>query len=99
MKIDWKVRLKNPVFYIQMVLAIMTPVLAYMGKTAQDISSWKLLGEVIIEAVKNPYILALVAISVWNAINDPTTKGIGDGISLNSKNKSYLKGESDGDKQ
>ncbi len=98
MNIDWKARLKNPVFYIQMLLAIMTPVLAYMGKTAQDITSWALLGAVMLEAVKNPYILALVAVSVWNAINDPTTKGMGDGIPLSASKKHIAEDYFDGDK-
>ena len=30
------------------------------------------------EAVKNPYVLGMVVVSVWNAINDPTTEGVSD---------------------
>lgn len=30
-----KVRVKNPVFWVQIVLSILTPVLAYAGLTAQ----------------------------------------------------------------
>ena len=75
---NWKVRFKNPVFLAQLVLAVLTPVLAYMGLTAQDLTSWPKLGEVLLAAVSNPYVLSLVAISVWNAVNDPTTKGIKD---------------------
>ena len=26
----------------------------------------------------NPYVLGLVVVSVWNAVNDPTTKGVTD---------------------
>ena len=29
-------------------------------------------------SVSNPYVLSLVAVSVWNTLNDPTTKGLGD---------------------
>lgn len=78
MGINWKVRLKNPVFYVQVVLAVFTPILAYMGITAQDLTSWKALGRVISEAAKNPYVLSMVIVSVWNAVNDPTTAGLSD---------------------
>lgn len=73
-----KVRFKNPVFIVQLVLSIFAPILAYAGITAQDITTWSKLGELIVGAISNPYVLSLVALSVWNTLNDPTTKGIGD---------------------
>ena len=75
---NFKVRFKNPVFIAQFVLAILTPILAYTGLTAQDITSWSLLGEILIGAIKNPYVLSLIVVSLWNALNDPTTAGIKD---------------------
>lgn len=77
-KINWKVRLKNPVFYVQLLLSIMTPVLTYMGITVKELTSWGILGEVILSAIKNPYVIMSTAVSVWNAITDPTTSGMGD---------------------
>ncbi len=76
-----KVRLKNPVFILQIVLAVLTPILAYAGITASDITTWGKLGELLFNAISNPYVLGLVGVSVWNALNDPTTKGIKDSIS------------------
>ena len=73
-----KVRVKNPVFWMQIFLSILTPILAYAGLTAQDLTTWAKLGEVLIMALSNPYVLGLVAVSVWNTFNDPTTKGITD---------------------
>lgn len=35
--------------------------------------------------VSHPYVLSLVAVSVWNTLNDPTTKGLGD----SARAKSY----------
>ena len=75
---NFKVRLKNPVFIAQMILALLTPVFAYAGLTARDMTTWGALGNLLLEAVRNPYVLALAAVSVWNALNDPTTAGIGD---------------------
>lgn len=76
--INWKVRVKNPVWWAQMVLAILTPILAYAGLTAQDMTSWAALGNLLLDAVRNPYVLGLVVVSVWNAVNDPTTSGVSD---------------------
>lgn len=78
MKINLKVRFKNPVFIAQLVMSILLPILTYMGLTVEDLTSWQLLGKTLIEAIRNPYVLGLVVVSVWNAVNDPTTKGVND---------------------
>ena len=73
-----KVRFKNPVFIAQFILAILTPILAYAGLTVQDLTSWQALGEILLGAIRNPYVLGLIVVSVQNAFNDPTTAGITD---------------------
>lgn len=75
---NWLVRFKNPVFWVQLVLAVFTPILAYAGLTAEDMTTWQALGDLILGALSNPYVLGLVVISVWNAVNDPTTAGLTD---------------------
>lgn len=79
-QINFKVRFRNPVFIVQIILAILTPILAYAGLTMQDITSWATLGNLLLNAISNPYVLGLVAVSVWNAVNDPTTRGVYDGV-------------------
>lgn len=76
--INYKVRFKNPVFIAQLILAVLTPILAYAGLTMQDLTTWKALGELLIGAISNPYVLGLVVVSVFNAVTDPTTEGIKD---------------------
>lgn len=76
--INWKVRFKNPVFIAQLILSILTPILTYMGLTVQDMTSWTVLGNTLLGAISNPYVLGLIIVSVWNALNDPTTTGISD---------------------
>lgn len=76
--INLKVRFRNPIFIAQIILAVLTPILAYAGLTVQDITTWNSLGELLLSAVSNPYVLGLVVVSVWNAVNDPTTAGLGD---------------------
>ncbi len=78
MKLNLKVRLRNPVFIAQILMAVLTPILAYAGLTVQDITSWEALGKLLLGAVQNPYVLGMIAVSVWNALNDPTTKGFED---------------------
>lgn len=76
--INYRVRFKNPVFIAQLILAVLTPILAYAGLTMQDLTTWKALGELLIGAISNPYVLGLVVVSVFNAVTDPTTAGIKD---------------------
>ena len=76
--INIKVRFRNPVFIAQLILAVLTPVLAYAGLTMQDLTTWKALGDLLLGAVKNPYVLSLVVVSVFNAVTDPTTAGVKD---------------------
>lgn len=80
MKINWKVRFKNPVFWISIVVAVIAPVLAYLGLNWQDMTTWAALGNLFMQAISNPVILVSILVSVWNAINDPTTKGLCDSL-------------------
>ena len=82
MKINWKVRFKNPLFLAQLVMSILMPILAYAGLTLQDLTTWGALGNLLIGAFSNPYVLGLVVISVYNAILDPTTKGASDSLNV-----------------
>lgn len=75
---NWKIRIKNPSFWVSVVIAIVTPVLAYFGLTAQDMTSWSAILDVIVQAVSNPYVLLMAAVSVYNAVVDPTTTGVTD---------------------
>lgn len=78
MKINWKVRFKNPMFVIQIFLAIAVPIGAYFGIAGSDITSWTALGKLICDAISNPYVLFTVLVSLYNATIDPTTKGLKD---------------------
>ena len=78
MKINWKVRFKNPVFWVQVAVAVILPMLANLGLAWEDMTTWAALGGVLWESIKNPVIVVAVIVSVWNAVVDPTTAGIGD---------------------
>lgn len=78
MKLNWKVRLKNPVWWVQVAIAVITPVLAYFGLTPESFTSWEMVGCTILQAIQNPYVIGLCIVSFVNTLNDPTTKGICD---------------------
>lgn len=75
---NWKVRFKNPLFIAQMILAVLTPILAYARLTVKDLTTWQALGDLLMGALSNPYVLGLVVVSVFNAVTDPTTSGVAD---------------------
>ena len=73
-----KVRIRNPVFWLQIIVGAFVTALAYAGLTAADITTWGSLLDVIIGTVKNPYCLFLIASNIWNALNDRRTGGLKD---------------------
>lgn len=78
MKINWKVRAKNPQFWLQIALAIVVPVGGYFGITGADVTTWLALWNVIVDAVSNPYVLFIIGVSLYNSVLDPTTRGFSD---------------------
>lgn len=78
MKINWTVRIKNPVFWANIIMAIMAPVLVHLGINWEEVTTWAKLFEILVQAVSSPVICVAVVVSVWNAIIDPTTAGVKD---------------------
>ncbi len=78
MKINWKVRFANPEFWKSIILAVFVPLLAYYGMNWADMTTWDTIWNLFVQAVQNPVVVLSVVVSVYNAIIDPTTKGIGD---------------------
>ena len=62
----------NLTVVFQLILAVFTPILAYAGITAESLTSWKSLGDLILMALGNPYVLCLVVVSVYQTMNNPT---------------------------
>ena len=77
-RINWKVRIKNPVFWVQAAIAVVLPILTYFGLTWEDMTSWAAIGNLLLHAVKNPVEIAAVLASLWKAVNDPTTSALND---------------------
>ena len=92
-RINWKVRIKNPVFWVQVGMAVILPILTYFGLTWEDMTSWAAIGNLLLRAVKNPVVIVSVIASVWNAINDPTTAGLKDSQRAMTYEEPYRDGD------
>ena len=77
-KINWTIRKQNPMFYIQLLLSVFVPVLAYLGINWSDVTTWGTFFQVIVSAVSNPYCLSIVAVSLFNTVVDTSSPGIND---------------------
>ncbi|WP_034757819.1 phage holin [Rossellomorea vietnamensis] len=78
--INWKIRFLNKTFLLQVLGALFLPLLAYQGLAMEDLTTWSSVGELFLNAFTNPYLLAITAWSIFNAVTDPTVKGIGDSL-------------------
>ena len=77
-KLNWKIRSQNPMFYIQIILSFFIPVLGYLGLNWSEMTTWGSLFDMLWAAFSNPYCLSIAAVSVFNAVVDSTSPGVGD---------------------
>lgn len=94
--INWKVRLKNPHFWVQVALAAITPVFGYFGIQAEALTSWNMLFGTLVSALTNPYVCLIAAVSIYNAVIDPTTAGVSDSLRALGYTAPYKKEREDG---
>lgn len=76
--LNLEVRAKNVHFWLQIAMTMLVTMLTYAGLTGSEITTWKKLADLIVATFSNPYCLFMVAVSVYNALVDPTTKGFKD---------------------
>lgn len=74
MKINFKVRFKNPYFYIGLIAVILTAT----GAEPQMFTSWQILIEKLKLFIENPFLIGCTVVAVIGYINDPTTSGLSD---------------------
>lgn len=74
--INWKVRLKQPYFWIGLFGVIFTAT----GLDATTLTSWDLVWHAFLDFWKNPYMIVSVALAIVGVVCDPTTSGLGDSV-------------------
>lgn len=81
MKINWKTRIRHRAFWVGLIGVVVSPVLAYNGASAGDITTWSDVGELLISTFSNPYLLGSIVFSLLGflgVLTDPTTEGLTD---------------------
>lgn len=71
---NWKIRIKNPWFWIGLLSVILTAV----GVDPQSLTSWQAVWNGIISTLNNPVQLGAVVVAVLGVFIDPTTSGLTD---------------------
>lgn len=87
MKLNLKVRISNPWFWVGLVGIV----LSAMGISPEDLTSWEAVLNMLKDFISNPFMIVTVAIAILGVFVDPTTAGIGD----SSQALSYAKPRKD----
>jgi phi LC3 family holin len=74
MKMNLKVRIKNPYFWIGLLGVVLTA----MGISPEVLTSWGAVWEAILNFIQNPFMIGSVIVALVGVFVDPTTAGIGD---------------------
>lgn len=89
MKINMKVRVKNPWFWVALVGVILTA----MGISPEMLTSWGAVWDALKGLVMNPFMLGSVILAVMGVFIDPTTDGISDSSRAMTYDKPKKEGE------
>lgn len=87
MKLNFKIRINNPTFWITLIAGVATMFMGFLQMEPQDFSSWAGLWDAIVTFMGNPYFVVSVLIYILAAFMDPTTPGVGDSEASLAKNK------------
>lgn len=74
MKANLKVRLKNPWFWVGVFGVVFTAIRV----SPESLTSWDAVLEVLLDFVKNPFLIGSTIIALLGVFVDPTTAGVGD---------------------
>lgn len=78
MQLNWKVRARNPIFWVTLICAIASPAIAGAGMVWSEFSSWDIVLDVAVQSLMNPVTFVAMLVAAWGVINDPTTDGASD---------------------
>ena len=64
MKINWSARFKNPVWWAEVAASIVLPMLAAIGLSWEDMTTWGALLDAVKTAIANPVVVVAMVVSV-----------------------------------
>lgn len=71
---DWKKRIRNPLFWITLGSLFLTSTRI----SPDTLTSWPAVKTALVDVFGNPYLLVTFALAVIGQFNNPTTKGLSD---------------------
>jgi len=77
-QINWSIRVKNPVWWVSMVIAFFAPIFVYYGISGESLDSWTKVLQLLTQAISNPYVVFTALVSAVAVSIDPTTTGVTD---------------------
>ena len=78
MNFNFKVRAKNPVFWISNIIAVLVYIGGYLGVKGEDVTSWGKLFDILGDIVSNPYLIVMIIVTLITTAISYTDKGIRD---------------------
>ncbi len=78
MKINWKLRLQSPAFWVFVITIVFTNLSAALNVKVEDLTTWNAVWQLIYHAIINPTVLVPTLISVYLGAVDYTSKGLSD---------------------
>ena len=78
MNFNFKVRAKNPLFWIANIVAVLVYIGGYLGVKGTDVTSWDKLFSIVGDVVANPYLIVMIVVTFVTTAISYTDKGIRD---------------------
>ena len=78
MNFNFKVRAKNPLFWIANIVAVLVYIGGYLGVKGTDVTSWDKLFSIVGDIVANPYLIVMIVVTFVTTAISYTDKGIRD---------------------
>ena len=87
MNFNFKVRAKNPLFWIANVVAVLVYIGGYLGVKGTDVTSWDKLFSIVGDVVANPYLIVMIIVTFVTTAISYTDKGFRDTVFVTELNK------------
>lgn len=87
MNFNFKVRAKNPLFWVANIVAVLVYIGGYLGVKGEDVTSWSKLFDILGDIVSNPYLIVMIIVTLITTAISYTDKGIRDTGFVNSLEK------------
>ena len=82
---NWKIRIQNPQFWWTLAIGALLLMLGQMGYALADVTSWQMLGALVLSVLANPFYCLQLLAYILAAVFDFTTPGFNDSVTTLDK--------------